>query len=170
MVEIVDVKWLRVNAGLTQQQAAASIGVTRETFNRWETGKIAIPALKLTRFQKVLASNAAFAPPIPDAPPTGPSKAMLRAEYDKTRAVYDADTRGELPEDEYEKYFDARDAWYQAEYGTKALITRYEEEVTSVLDAGHRRPDPGNWLQGEVRHAETPAYRAFVKAYGLDLQ
>lgn len=85
MAEIVDIKWLRINAGLTQQQAAAAIGVTRETFNRWETGKIEIPALKRARFQKVLASNTAFAPPIPDTAPAGPSKAFLKAEYDRLK-------------------------------------------------------------------------------------
>lgn len=184
MTEIASIKWLRVNSGLTQQQAAAAIGVSRETFNRWETGRIEIPAVKLARFQKVLASNTAFAPPVPTVAPTDPSKAMLRAEYDKLCALIDADTRGELPEEVFEKCDAARDVWYQAEYGTKALITRYEETIVSVLGDDHPRLDPesrlpgdvpprlepGNWLKYEVHHAETPAYKAFVKAYGLDLQ
>jgi len=173
MAEIVDIKWLRINAGLTQQQAAAAIGVTRETFNRWETGKIEIPALKLARFQKVLASNTAFAPPIPDTAPAGPSKAMLRAEYDRWQKRYDA------PEDmtnaEIGLYSDARDAWYLAEHGTKWMVVLYEDEAARDMaryNAPRERvvPTPANWLKGDFDHyAETPAHKAFVKAYGLDL-
>lgn len=179
MVEIVDVKWLRVNAGLTQQQAAASIGVTRETFNRWETGKIAIPVLKLARFQKVLASNTAFAPPIPDTPPAGPSKAMLRAEYDRWKKRYDAfvgpvANRVEMSDEELDSHDEAKKAWYQAEHGTKWLVTLYEDEVAEDMaryDAPRERVDrkPENWFADYAGYVDTPAYNAFIKAYGLDL-
>lgn len=180
MAEIVDLKWLRINAGLTQQQAAASIGVSRETFNRWETGKIEMPPLKLARFQKVLASNTAFAPPIPDTAPAGPSKAFLKAEYDRLKKWFDAlkaDENGNCnwADEDEEKYYAARDTWYMAEYGAKGLITLYEDEAAAAM-AYYQAPrervvaTPANWLKGSHdHHAETPAYKAFVKAYGLDL-
>lgn len=178
MAEIVGIKWLRVNAGLTQQQAAAAIGVTRETFNRWETGKIEIPALKLARFQKVLASNTAFAPPIPDTAPAGPSKAFLKAEYDRWQKRYDAQFGAdgvELSDDDAETYYNARDAWYLAAHGVKWLVVLYEDEAARDVaryNAPRERvvPTPANWLKGDFdQYTETPAHKAFVKVYGLDL-
>jgi len=42
--------WVRENAGLSQQAAADLIQVTRRTFNRWETGAVAIPKIKWNLF------------------------------------------------------------------------------------------------------------------------
>lgn len=45
-----ELKWARENAGLTQAQAAAKIGVARLTFTRWETGATPIPRVKWLKF------------------------------------------------------------------------------------------------------------------------
>jgi DNA-binding XRE family transcriptional regulator len=45
-----DLIWAREHVGLTQAAAAAKIGVTRETFSRWESGSQAIPKAKFQRF------------------------------------------------------------------------------------------------------------------------
>jgi len=39
--------WLRTQANWTQAQAAAEVGVSAQTFMRWENGRIAIPLRKL---------------------------------------------------------------------------------------------------------------------------
>ena len=39
MKEKISLKAARVNAGLTQSEAAKKIGVTRDTLRNWETGK-----------------------------------------------------------------------------------------------------------------------------------
>lgn len=39
MKEKISLKAARVNAGLTQDEAAKKIGVTRDTLRNWETGK-----------------------------------------------------------------------------------------------------------------------------------
>lgn len=39
MKEKISLKAARVNAGLTQNEAAKKIGVTRDTLRNWETGK-----------------------------------------------------------------------------------------------------------------------------------
>lgn len=177
MTETASIKWLRVNAGLTQQQAAAAIGVSRVTFNRWENGQTPVPPLKLARFQKVLASNTAFEPPVHDAPTAGPSKAFLRAEYDRLKKWYDAltaDENGNWSDEDEEKYYEARDAWFRSEHGGKWLVVLYEDEAARDM-AEYQAPRenvvprPENWLTEFKHYAETPAYKAFVKAYGLDL-
>ena len=175
MAEISEVKWSRINAGLTQAQAAAAMGVSRETFNRWENGRM--PELKLARFKKVLATGTVFAPIVPDAPAAGPNKAFLWAEYARCKAQWE--TGGEETDEEYVAALDAfcaaRDAWYLAEHGAKWLVALYEAEATEAMsqfEAPRERvvADPANWLTSHAHHAETPAYGVFLRTYGLDLQ
>lgn len=43
----------RVNAGLTQSEAAEKIGVTRDTLRNWEVGKSFPDAIKIGKIEKV---------------------------------------------------------------------------------------------------------------------
>lgn len=45
------VRWMRQQAGWSQAEAAEQIGVSRETFNRWETGALVIPPAKLHKLK-----------------------------------------------------------------------------------------------------------------------
>lgn len=161
MAEISEVKWARINAGLTQAQAAAAMDVSRETFNRWENGRM--PELKLARFKKVLATGTVFAPIVPDAPTAGPSKAVLRAEYLRCKQQWD--DIGEAPDADFdavlEAFCEARDAWFQADHGAKWMVALYQSEDNA---------SPENWVTGYLHYAETPAYGVFLRTYGLDLQ
>lgn len=49
-----DLAWAREAAGLTQTEAAAILGVSRCTFNKWETGKRTVPSRKAKAFLKLL--------------------------------------------------------------------------------------------------------------------
>lgn len=51
------VKWSREQAGWTQEAAAAAMGVSRETFNRWETGCAVIPPAKLHKLKHLAHVN-----------------------------------------------------------------------------------------------------------------
>lgn len=57
------VRWIRQQAGWTQAEAAAEMGVARETFTRWETGAAVIPPAKLHRLKHLAhVSLADFVP------------------------------------------------------------------------------------------------------------
>lgn len=51
------VKWAREQAGWTQHQAAVAMGVSRETFNRWEKGSAVIPPAKLHKLKHLAHVN-----------------------------------------------------------------------------------------------------------------
>ena len=44
---ILNMKALRVNAGLNQADAAAALGVSRQTLAKWENGKTSISAKRI---------------------------------------------------------------------------------------------------------------------------
>jgi transcriptional regulator with XRE-family HTH domain len=52
-------KHYRVSNGRTQQQAAKAAGVTQPTYQRWEAGKVDIPALALMKLAKYLKASEA---------------------------------------------------------------------------------------------------------------
>lgn len=49
-----DLIWAREHVGLTQAAAAAKIGVSRETFSRWESGSQTMPERKFQRFLEAI--------------------------------------------------------------------------------------------------------------------
>ena len=50
-----DIRSARQQAGLTQAQAAALLGVDRVTWTRWETGALPPPSVPLWRYWKHVA-------------------------------------------------------------------------------------------------------------------
>jgi transcriptional regulator with XRE-family HTH domain len=57
-----DLIWVREQAFLTQREAAAVCGVSRVTYNRWESGDNVIPARRRGRFYIALGIKAADIP------------------------------------------------------------------------------------------------------------
>lgn len=57
-----DLVWAREHAGLTQQQLADALNVTRFTVTRWETGKTPMPKVKWARALKILKLTASEIP------------------------------------------------------------------------------------------------------------
>lgn len=53
----ITLKALRVNAGLTQSQAAAKIGVTKKTLSNWEQYKTFPDAFKLKKLCELYGCN-----------------------------------------------------------------------------------------------------------------
>lgn len=51
------VKWTRQQAGWSQAQAAAEMGVARGTFNAWETGRAQMPPAKLHKLKHLAHVN-----------------------------------------------------------------------------------------------------------------
>lgn len=63
-----DLVWAREHAGLTQQQLADELNVTRFTVTRWETGKTPMPKVKWARALKLLKLTASDIPTTPAVP------------------------------------------------------------------------------------------------------
>jgi transcriptional regulator with XRE-family HTH domain len=61
-----DLSWARTHSGLTQQEASEKMGVDRKTFNRWENNTVAIPAVKMAKFLRLVGVTAASIPSAPD--------------------------------------------------------------------------------------------------------
>jgi DNA-binding XRE family transcriptional regulator len=61
-----DLIWAREWAGLTQAQAAETMGVHRVTFAQWETGARAIPTRKWQRFVELMKINPRDIPTRPE--------------------------------------------------------------------------------------------------------
>ena len=57
-----DLVWVREQAFLTQREAAAVCGVSRTTYNRWESGDSVIPARRRGRFYMALGIKASDVP------------------------------------------------------------------------------------------------------------
>lgn len=53
MKEKISLRAARVNAGLTQNEAAKKIGVTRDTLRNWETGKSSPNVVVFKTIEKV---------------------------------------------------------------------------------------------------------------------
>lgn len=53
----ITLKALRVNAGLTQKQAASMIGVTKKTLSNWEQYRTFPDAVRLKRLCKIYGCN-----------------------------------------------------------------------------------------------------------------
>lgn len=111
--------WARENAGLTQVQAAAKIGVHRSAFARWETGATPIPRVKWLKFLAAV-----------DLAPTDIPLGL-------------DDTTGELPDDDlslaaypteyrvaYEKMYDAAQT-QRREYAAARYDERNEDGSVS---------------------------------------
>ena len=47
----------RVNAGLTQEELAAQLGVTRSTYNSWETGRAEMKTAYFIAFCQIVGFN-----------------------------------------------------------------------------------------------------------------
>jgi transcriptional regulator with XRE-family HTH domain len=75
-------KQFRVNAGMTQREAAQKVGVSQPNYQRWESGSAPIPADKVKKLAKVLKTSPAailgrYPPPIETAASDRPAGADL---------------------------------------------------------------------------------------------
>lgn len=75
MVQVMDICSARRKLGLSQEQLAEALGVSRNTIGRWERGECAPNADKLTELERMLAQHDVRAvpedtpTPVPDAEP-----------------------------------------------------------------------------------------------------
>jgi len=97
-----DLIWAREFAGLTQAAAADKIGVDRRTFSRWETGAIAMPAVKWSKLLARLEIDRKSIPPrrvyTDEGYPVGFDRSRFGAETREVRFV----DRGPVPRGGFE--------------------------------------------------------------------
>lgn len=55
--EACKIKWVREQLGLSQEQLAERVGVSRATLNGWESGRNRVPPVKFARFCKIMDAN-----------------------------------------------------------------------------------------------------------------
>lgn len=140
---------LRIDAGLTQAEAAAKIGVHRITYSRWESGTNVIPPRKYKAFVAAVgelvsrvAAVESSRPPPPKAAPLkeGPTPAYERPECDP--ASYDAEGIYEKAPNSVFRVEDRRDkvgGASQVTYSSRehALVSReYERALPAYKRMG----------------------------------
>ena len=138
------VKWLRVQGGFSQTAAAVEMGVSRETFTRWERGVLVIPPAKLQKLRRIVhASMADFVPDAlepaelvydSDGYPAGSSLKVKKALEDEITS------RG-LSDDEEEAALEAAwNAWDERLIALeKEEYPAREEQRARILETGLRR-------------------------------
>lgn len=72
-----DLMWVREHVGLNQKEAAALVGVSRETFSRWEAGSAKTPPRKYAAFLKAAAVEQKDIPK--HGPPTSGEEALTES-------------------------------------------------------------------------------------------